>query len=80
MENPQQISSYQSTFAANNKKNKVKVENCKPAQKYSPMPHSQKYKTEYREVFLPQTISRKKEMEWMSPAELKNYVMTILDN
>ena len=40
----------------------------------------QKYRTEYNEEFVRQTIAKKKEFECLSPEQLKSYVMTILND
>jgi hypothetical protein len=54
-----QESSYQQTF--NTKQKKIKMEmSCKPIQKYNPNPNKMKYKTEYKDVFVEQSMAKKK--------------------
>lgn len=39
-----------------------------------------KYRTEYTGQFVEQELMRRKEFECMSPSQLKDYVMKILDD
>lgn len=75
--NPQN-SSYMDEFKTANKK--MPVESCKPKHLYSPLPSKMKYKTEYSNEFIQQSVNEKKVFECLSPDQLKNYVMTILND
>lgn len=76
MDNPQQ-SNYREAFGG--RTGGKAVESCKPVQKYL-AGSRQKYRTEYNEEFVRQTIAKKKEFECLSPEQLKSYVMTILND
>jgi hypothetical protein len=73
-------SNYRETFKAARAKNSEGVESCKPHEKYNPTLSRQKYRTEYSGEYVKQAIAKKKVFECLSPQELKNYVMTILND
>lgn len=72
-------SSYMDEFNSSKKK-KMPVESCKPKHLYNPIPNKMKYKTEYSNEFIQQSINEKKAFGCLSPDQLKNYVMTILND
>jgi hypothetical protein len=75
--NPQQTI-YRENFSRQANKKFTVEPSCKPQHKYTPAPHRLKYKTEYNDEFAGQQIQQRAEFECRSREELKQYVMTIL--
>jgi hypothetical protein len=75
-QSPQSI--YRETFSKQANKKMPVEPSCKPQQKYTPAQHKLKYKTEYNDEFVGQKMPQRSEFECLSREELKQYVMTIL--